>query len=68
MELTKERKAAIDSKSYEELLRHLRFAPIGDPWFEGETGEYWLKRMKEILSQEGGHAQHIQASKKIGWD
>ena len=64
MNLTPENKAHIDSLSYEQLLSRWRFAPLGDPWFQGETGDYWSKRMKEL--REAG-ADHAQASKKIGW-
>lgn len=65
MKLTPENKKTIDSKDYEQLLLGWRFAPMGDTWFEGETGEYWGERMAK-LRQEG--ADHVQASKKIGWD
>lgn len=64
MELTPENKAHIDRLSYEELLSRWRFAPAGDPWFQGETGEYWAKRMTEL--KEAG-ADHVGASKRIGW-
>jgi hypothetical protein len=65
MTLTPEHKAHIDSLSYEALLRHNRFAPAGDPWFQGETGTYWLKRMAEL--RDAG-ADHVGASKRIGWE
>ena len=65
MKLTVENKKYIDSLSYEELLRHWRFAPIGDPWFEGETGKYWAERMQK-LKEEG--ADHVRASKNVGWE
>ncbi len=65
MELTPENKAHIDSLSYETLLRRWRHAPAGDPWFQGETGDYWSERMGE-LRQQG--ADHVGASKRIGWD
>ena len=65
MELTPENKEAIDKKSYQELLSHNRFAPAGDPWFQGETGKYWLERMAELRNQGVNHAG---ASKSIGWD
>lgn len=48
MELTEENKKEIYSKSYSELLSRWRFAPLGDRWFQGETGDYWAKRMKEL--------------------
>ena len=63
MELTAERKNAIDSKSYYELLKRWRHAPCGDQWMEGATGEYWGKRMSEIRPLD-----HAQISKNIGWE
>jgi hypothetical protein len=65
MDLTAENKAHIDNLSYEGLLRHWRFAPLGDPWFQGETAAYWSKRMSELRAQ---GADHVGASKKIGWE
>jgi len=64
MDLTPDRKAKIDSMAYEDLLYRWRNAPIGDLWFQGETGEYWGRRMKELREQ---GENHVQASKKIGW-
>ena len=64
MDLTPENKAYIDSLSYEQLLCGWRFAPVGDLWFQGETGEYWGRRMKELREQ---GENHVQASKNIGW-
>ena len=65
MELTPENKEFIDKLSYENLLSEWRFAPSGNPWFEGETGEYWGKRMRELKEKlpDGG----VGASKRIGW-
>ena len=68
MELTPENKDHIDSLSYEALLSHVRFAPEGDPWFRGETGAYWNDRMRELRLCPGGQAEHVRASKSIGWD
>ena len=65
MKLTQENKQHIDEKCYEDLLSHWRFAPVGDLWFQGETGKYWSQRMKEL--RDGG-ANHAGASKHIGWD
>lgn len=67
MKLTKENLSHIDGLSYEQLLRHWRNAPAGDPWFEGETGEYWSARMMAMRAQPGGDAEHVRASKSIGW-
>lgn len=65
MKLTSENKRHIDSLSYEQLLECWRFAPIGDPWFQDETGQYWGTRMAEL--REKG-ADHVGASKRIGWE
>jgi len=65
MDLTPENKEKIDSMSYEQLLSKWRFAPVGDPWFQGETGHYWGKRMAELRAK---GADHVAASKRIGWE
>ena len=65
MDLTEQNKATIDAMSYEKLLSRWRFAPSGDPWFQGETGEYWSKRMKELREQ---GVDHVGASKRLGWE
>lgn len=64
MELTPERKAYINSLSYDALLERWRFAPVGDKWFQDETGNYWAERMKELRI---AGADHVGASKKAGW-
>jgi len=65
MKLTEKNKKHIDSLSYQGLLSYWRFAPIGDPWMQSETGDYWGKRMREL--REKG-ADHVGASKVIGWE
>lgn len=67
MELTPELKKRIDMMSYEKLLQHNRFAPIGDPMFQGNSGEYFLARMSKLRSEPGGDERHVAASKAIGW-
>ena len=66
MQLTEGNKKHIDSLSYEQLLSQWRFAPSGDRWFQGETGDYWgsvmNKRKKEI-----GQVEAVEVSKDIGW-
>lgn len=62
MDLIPSTKAIIDSFSYETLLYHWRFAKSGDPWFQGETGEYWGRRMRELK----GTVDHVAISKKVG--
>ena len=66
MELTEKNKKNIDSLSYEQLLSHWRFAPSGDPWFQGETGDYWSSVMK-TKKEEIGANEAVRASKNIGW-
>jgi len=67
MKLTPQNKEKIDKMSYESLLSHWRFAPVGDPWFQGETGEYWKKRMNELKNEPGGYERAVSASKALGW-
>lgn len=66
MKLTPENKEYIDSLSYYELLEGVRFKPLGDPWFQDDTGEYWLKRMKQMRAEPGGQERHVAASKNLG--
>lgn len=54
----------IDAASYEELLNKWRFASVGDPMFQGEIGEYYSK----VMAEKRKTADHIQASKSVGWD
>ena len=65
MTLTEENKQHIDNLDLVELLRRWRFAPIGDPWFQDETGDYWGKRMAELRDQSPG--DWVAASKHVGW-
>ena len=67
MTLTDENKAHIDSLDYVSLLWHWRNAPSGDPWFEGDTGLYWARRMQELRDMPGGQETHVAASKHIGF-
>ena len=67
MELTEKTMKFIDDMSYEELLQKHRFAPSGDPIFEGETGYYFSKRMG-ILRAALPEGEHAETSKRIGWD
>ena len=61
-ELTQEIKDQIDGMTQEEMARHNRFAPAGDPVFAGRAGQYFQVRFQE----RGGMTPAI--SKKIGWD
>jgi len=60
--LTEIEKARIDAMSREELAIKLRFAPIGDKFWQGEHGDYAMRRFRELGSMSP------EISKKIGWD
>ena len=57
-----ELKAAIDVMSREEMARLWRFAPVGNPMFQGEIGDYFAERFKKL----GGMSPAI--SKRLGWE
>lgn len=57
--MTKEMKARIDAMSREEMARAWRFAPLGDPLFFDDTGEYFAERFEKL----GGFSPEI--SKRI---
>ena len=61
----------IDNASYEKLLGHWlghwRSASVGDPFFVGEIGDYYKKKMAEKRN-EVGDAEHVRASKSIRWE
>ena len=65
MDLTNKNKAYIDNLSYADLLTKWRLSSIGNPWFQGETGEYWSKRLQEMRSKD--NTMHVRNSKVIGW-
>lgn len=53
----------IDAASYEDLLVKWRFAAVGDPLFQGETGDYYA----QVMAEKRKTANHVQASKNVGW-
>lgn len=57
-------KAKIDAMPYAEMLYKWRFAAIGDPLFQGETGDYFAKVMKE---KKPSDEERVRISKNIGW-
>ena len=65
MILTPELKAEIDSHDVYTLLYRVRFAPMGAEIFQGESGEYWMKRLAEVRAQDP--AAYTAASKRMGW-
>lgn len=65
--MTEETKKRIDSMSYESMLALWRTAPIGHPLFLGKTGDYYAEVMKQKRAKVGD-AEHVRASKNIGWN
>jgi DNA helicase IV len=61
-----EMKEWIDNANYESLLYKWRNAPMGDPFFQGEMGDYYELKMREKRSQIS-EAEHMIASKNVGW-
>ena len=64
--MTPDQKKRIDDMDYESMLRLWRFAPTGDAFFQGDTGDYFKKVMGE-KREKVGPAAHVAASKSIGW-
>jgi len=62
--MTPGQKEWIDNASYETLLRKWRFAPSGDPLLQGDTGQYFAKKMGEKKQT----CDHVQVSKNVGWE
>lgn len=51
--------------AHETLLTKWRHAPVGDPMFQEETGEYFAKVLGK--KRRGvGNAEHVRISKSIG--
>ena len=67
MNLTDKVKAYIDSLSYFGLLGKWRFTPAGDPMFQGESGQYFAKRLSE-MREKVGDDEHVATSKALGWE
>lgn len=61
-----ETKKWIDNASYEQLLEKWRNAPVGSPFFQGGTGEYYAQVMQE-KRESMDNSEHVKASKNIGW-
>ena len=56
----------IDRQNYAALLCWWRFAPAGDQFFQGETGDHYRSAMAERRAQESDGG--VGASKRVGWD
>ena len=63
--MTKEQKEWIDTASYEALLSKWRFAPVGDPMFTGESGDYYGKVLGAKRDEDLD--RHVATSKMLGW-
>jgi hypothetical protein len=61
-----EMKKWIDNATYSQLLSKWRFASSGNPFFQGEIGDYYSKVMREKKEQVGND-EHVKTSKTIGW-
>ena len=66
MTLTDNLRQQIDNMDYRSMLSQWRFANIGDSMFQGESGEYFSKRMFALRDADPQAA--VSASKSIGWD
>ena len=62
MHLSPELKHILDKLSYKQLLIGWRYSDAGNELFQGQSGEYWYKRMKEIKPE-----NHVAISKQVGW-
>ncbi len=60
-----EMKQWIDDAPYERLLGKWRFASAGDPFFQGEVGQYYSEVMARKRGENSG--RHVAASKHLGW-
>ncbi len=67
--MNQEMKAWIDHAEYQQLLERWRFAPLGDPMFQGEIGEHFQQVMKakRAALEAGDPEVHARTSKRVGW-
>jgi hypothetical protein len=63
--MTPEQKKWIDDATYETLLYKWRFARLGDPLMQGDTGDYYAKVMAQ--KRDADPADAVRASKSVGW-
>lgn len=57
--------ARIARMNYEDMVRELRFAPIGHAMFLGESGKFFGKRLRQLLSNLS-IAEQVAISEKVG--
>jgi hypothetical protein len=60
-------KDVIDAMSLRQLIERWRNAPIGDPMFVGEAGDYYRKVLDDKRRQ-ASHEEQVRISKDIGWE
>jgi len=60
-------KESIDNMSYDSMLYLWRNEPIGHPYFQGETGDYFTSIMKAKRANITD-SEHTKTSKNIGWE
>lgn len=66
MILTDSVKQQIDSMDYYSMLYRWRFADLGDPMFEGDSGSYFKDRM--IALRDANSIEASAISKAVGWE
>jgi hypothetical protein len=59
-------KQFIDGMDYCQLLQRWRFAPVGDPLFQGDVGDYFKQVMNTKRADLADH-EHVRISKDVGW-
>ena len=59
--MTDDQKKNIDNMSQYDLCRIWRFAKVGEPLLQGDTGAYFAK----VMNEKGGFTPGI--SKQLGW-
>jgi hypothetical protein len=64
--MTEDQKNWINNASFETLFRKWRKAPLGDPYLQGECGQYFDKALKE-KRKEITDEEYTEISKNLGW-
>lgn len=67
MRTEQEMLAWVEKATYEQLLSHWRFAPIGDPMFQNvKVSNRYKERMEELRL--ANQSEAVFVSKSIGWE
>jgi len=59
--------ARVERMEYEEMVRKLRFAPVGDPMFLGTVGDAFGRRLR-VFEDKLSHDYRVAVSKEVGWE